>query len=71
MDAPKCITDDEVGVEPPAQAAVEVLGALDVRDRDDDDLELQIDLPRICGLDCGIRVILSHGHVWLLRILVH
>ena len=35
----------EVGVEPPPETPVELLGALDIRDRDDDDLELHVDLP--------------------------
>ena len=33
----------EVGVQPPAQALVEPLGAIDVGHRKDDDLELQVD----------------------------
>jgi hypothetical protein len=33
----------EVIIQPPPQARVEALGAIDVRNRDDDDLELQID----------------------------
>jgi hypothetical protein len=40
--APKRITDDEVGVEPPIQVAVKALGALDVRNRDDNHLELHV-----------------------------
>jgi hypothetical protein len=40
LDYPKLITPDEVGVKPPAQAAVEAFGAIDVRYRNDDDLEL-------------------------------
>ena len=50
---PKLVTDDEVGVEPPTQAAVKALGAIDVRNRDDDDLELHVDRPRSRGLDCS------------------
>ena len=60
---PKRVTDGEVGVEPPAQAAVEALGAIDVRNRDDDDLELHVDLPRCRGFDCSFAAHLSHGHV--------
>src|SRR5262249_9755224 len=55
----------EVGVEAPAKLApVEVLGAIDIRDGDDDDFELQIDdcgfwsLER-SGFSCGFG--LSHG----------
>src|SRR5688500_16485973 len=43
----KCAVDNEVGIEAPAQAAVEALGAGDVRNGDDDDLELEVDRP--CG----------------------
>src|SRR6266481_7176498 len=42
---PKLVTLSEVGVEPPTQVAVKALGAIDVRDRDDDDLELHVDRP--------------------------
>jgi hypothetical protein len=42
LHGPKRVTDDEVGVEPPAQAAVEALGSIDVGHRDDDGLELQV-----------------------------
>ena len=61
------VTDDEVGVEPPAQAAVKALGAIDVRNRDDDDLELHVDRPRSRGLDCSFAAHLSIAHVGLLR----
>ena len=43
----KSVTDGEIGVEPPPQALVEALGAIDVGHRDDDDLELQIDRRRV------------------------
>jgi hypothetical protein len=35
---PDIFTAKDIGVEPPTQAVVEALGAIDVRDRDDDDL---------------------------------
>src|SRR3954462_14712968 len=35
----------EVGVEPPAETPIELLRAVDIRDRDGDHLELQVDLP--------------------------
>src|SRR5829696_6490 len=38
----KCVADDEVGIEAPAQVAVEALGATDVRNGDDDDFELHV-----------------------------
>ncbi len=34
----------EVGIEPPAELCVKVLGAIDVGNRDDGDLELEVDL---------------------------
>src|SRR5215471_12862109 len=42
LDHAELTTDDEVGVEPPVEAAVEAFGTINVRDRDDDDLELQV-----------------------------
>jgi len=51
---PDCCLGGDVGVEPPAQAAVKALGAIDVRNGDDDDLELQVDRPRSRGLDCSV-----------------
>ena len=69
LHAPERVTDDEVGVEPPAQAAVEALGALDVRNRDDDDLELQVDRRRFRGLDCRFAALfgLSCQSPWVKR----
>ena len=64
LDDPKRVTDDEVGVEPPAQVAVEALGAIDVRNRDDDDLELHVDRPRFGGLDCRSITVSS----WLMTV---
>ena len=42
----------EVGVETPAEAGVELLGARDIRDRDDDDLELHVRRTDLGGIDC-------------------
>jgi hypothetical protein len=44
------VADVEVGVEPPAQAVVEALGAVDIGNGDDDDFELHV----------GHRVLLGH-----------
>ena len=44
----------EVGVKPPPEAAVKALGAIDVRNRDDDDLEFHVHPPRVRGLDCSV-----------------
>ena len=67
LDHVPIVTGGEVGVEPPTEVAVEALGAIDVRDRDDDDLELHVDRPRSRGLSCGFAAHLSTAHVRLLR----
>ena len=43
LDDPEAVIESEIGVQPPPQAPVEALGAIDVGHRNDDDLELQID----------------------------
>jgi hypothetical protein len=45
------VTVDEVGVESPTQAAVKLLGAIDVRDGNGDNLELKVDAPRPRRID--------------------
>ena len=55
LDHAVVVTGREVGIEPPAEAAVKSLGAIDVRNRDDDDLELHVGRPRTgahCELFC-------------------
>ena len=42
MNASKRVTDDEIGVEPPPETRVKLLRAVDVGNRDDDGLKLQI-----------------------------
>jgi hypothetical protein len=64
---PKLLADDEVGIEPPTQIAVEPLGPINVRDRDDDHLELHVDPRRSRGLDCSFAAHLLTAHVRLLR----
>src|SRR5205814_8530509 len=39
----------EIGVEPPAELCIKLLGAFDVGNRDDDDFELQVDRRRGVG----------------------
>jgi len=46
LHATKRIALDEVGVEPPTQLGVEALGAIVIRDRDDDTFELHLDRRR-------------------------
>ena len=43
LDDPEAVIEREVGVEPPPEFRVELLRAVDIRDGDDDDLELQVD----------------------------
>jgi hypothetical protein len=52
-----------VGVEPPPEAAVKALGAIDVRNRDDGDLQLHVDRRYFCGLDYSFTLHLSIAHV--------
>ena len=42
---PPVVTGGEIGVQPPPQALVEALGAIDVGHRNDDDLELRREVP--------------------------
>jgi hypothetical protein len=66
-DSRKNAGKQEVGVSfaPPTEVAVKALSAIDVRNRDDDDLELHVDRPGSRGLHCGIAAHLSHAHVSL------
>jgi hypothetical protein len=51
------IIEGEIGVEPPAQAVVELLGAINIRNRNDNDLELHIEGPHVRRFDCSHHVI--------------
>jgi len=53
----------EVAVEPPPEAAIELLGAVDIRDRDDDDLEFHVAFAdgRIVGRVAAMDFGGSHG----------
>jgi hypothetical protein len=53
LDDAVVVAGGEVGVEPPAQIAVELLGAVDVRNRDHGDLDLHVERPRIRDVDGG------------------
>ena len=55
---PEVVARGEIGVEPPPQAAVKALGAIDVRNRDDDDLELRV----LRRLHRGVSVFRSICH---------
>ncbi len=50
LDDAEVFTVVVVGVEPPPELRVELLGAVDIRDGDDDDLELHVDW-RDAGVD--------------------
>jgi hypothetical protein len=53
----------KVGIEPPAEAGIKRLGAIDVGDGDDDDLELHVDGARLCDRIAGAAFLrdLVHG----------
>ena len=64
LDDAEVVAVGEVGVEPPAEVAIETLGAIDVRNGDDDDLELHVDRrPPSAVFDGGSTADLS-GHGW-------
>jgi hypothetical protein len=67
LDHAEVVAGGEVGVEPPTQAAIETLGAVDVRNRDDDDLEPHVDCSCSRGLDRSFAARRSAAHVQLLR----
>jgi hypothetical protein len=61
------VANDEVGIEPPAQAAVEALGPLDVGDGENDCLDFEID--RVGrGDDFSFRERCELGHSGLLQV---
>src|SRR5207253_3972444 len=72
LDYPEAIIESEIGVQPPPQAPVEALGAIDIGHRNDDDLELQIDrrssrrvcaafIARLCNAHCDLRNLVVSG----------
>jgi hypothetical protein len=65
---PERVTDDEIDIESPAQVPVKMFGAIDVRNRDDDDLELHINQLCFRGLDCSVVADCSGTHVYLLNL---
>jgi hypothetical protein len=54
--------------QPPAQACVELLGAINVRDRGDHDLQLQVSCGSTCSLDCRLIARLVSLHVEFLTL---
>ena len=52
---PEVLTGDEVGIQPPAQLLVEVLGPIDVGDGQNDDLELHVHQLGFVGLGRASR----------------
>jgi hypothetical protein len=58
LDDPEAVIEGEVSVEPPPQIPVELLRAVDVRDRDDDHLELLVhdadSIPLMSVSGCGV-----------------
>jgi hypothetical protein len=43
LDDPKAVIEAKIGVEPPTELPIELLGAVDIRNRDDDRFELHVD----------------------------
>jgi hypothetical protein len=66
LDDAEVVTGGEVGVEPPAEASVELLRAVDIRDGDDHHLELHVGRPGAHGVRCGPAPHLGAAHVDLL-----
>src|SRR4029077_9506923 len=60
LDHAEVFTGGEVGVEPPPEARVELLRAVDIRDGDDDHLELHVASPDACVAG---RVVLTGFHL--------
>src|SRR4029079_15112016 len=63
LDDPEAVVEREVGVELPSEARVEAPRALDLRDRNDDDFELQIDGRRAGGRRDRLTAPLSGTHL--------
>src|SRR5271167_1902104 len=62
LDHAEVVTGGEIGVEPPPEPPVELLCAVDIRDGDDDDLELHVD-SRVSGVVTTV-LILQSCHVF-------
>ncbi len=68
LDDPEAVIEGEVGVEPPPEVSIELLRAVDIRDGDDEHLELLIDSrefrnSRVAGRVVSQRFILQIRHV--------
>ena len=58
---------DAVGVEPPSEPLVELLGPVDIRDGDDDDLEFRVDRSGLGRATCRAGGVLLRTHRDLLE----
>ena len=68
LDDAEVVAGGEVGVEPPAEILVELLGAIDFRNRDHGDLKLHVERPRIRDIDGGGTDLSVHVELlWLGR----
>jgi hypothetical protein len=63
------LSKGKIRIEPPSETPIKRLRALDIRNRDDDDLELEVDPPRSRGLDCSFAAHLITAHVQFLSAL--
>src|SRR5262249_35802426 len=62
LDDPHTVIEGEVGVQPPTETAVEALGAIDVRHRNDYDFQLGIDSLSGRGFRCLFIADLCGAH---------
>jgi hypothetical protein len=65
LNDPEIVVRDDIGVEPPTEIAIKLLGAIDVRDRDDDDLKLHVGRPHCPGPGRSLALHRSIAHVQL------
>src|SRR4029077_10102288 len=62
LDDAEAVLEREIGVEPPPQASVEALRTIDVGDRNDHDLELQVNSRGVRSLSCMVVGDLCAAH---------
>lgn len=66
LNGPRAITPDKVRIDPPAQVAVKVLGAIDIGNWDDSDLKLHVDCSRFRDFSRGFAARQNGVHLDLL-----
>src|SRR5262249_37440280 len=63
---PEAVIEAEVGVEPPTEVPIELLRVVDIRDGNDDGLELQVDVLNACVADRVVTTEFIDAHSCLL-----